>query len=57
MGERVERKKIKGKTRFLLQKQFVTMINKGTRASLLTVQQFNTNIQVYFLEIASICPM
>lgn len=53
----VEGNKREGKSRFLLQDHCVNMINKGTRAALLTVLQFNINIQVYFLETASICPM
>lgn len=57
MGERVEGNKREGKTRFLLQNQCLTMINKGTRAALLTVLQFNRNIHIYFLETVSICPI
>lgn len=57
MGERVEGNKKEGKTRFLLQEQCPTMINKGTKVALLSILQFNINVQVGFLEAASICPI
>lgn len=48
MQERVEGNKRQGKNRFLLREQCLTVINKGTKAALLSILQFNINIQVYF---------
>lgn len=54
MGERIEGNE--SKNTFLMQEHCLTMMNEETRAALLTVLQFNINVEVYFLETESYAP-